>query len=536
MTGTSTREVTLAKLRDDKQTFDLVVIGGGITGAGVAREAAGSGLRTLLVEQKDFSWGTSSRSSKMVHGGLRYLGSGHLGLTRDAVRERERLMAEAPGLIEPLRFIMPHFRGQFPGPRLFQGLLRVYDAIARNRSRHLLKPAETLFWVPGLTDHQLAGASGFTDAVTDDSRLVLRLIAEARRDGALCLNYTRALSITRDQGQVTGVTLLPAGTDEPIHVSAPLVINATGAWADQLQSKDPAEKAMTIRPLRGSHLVLPWRCLPVSCSVSLFHPRDKRPVFAFPWQGTTVLGTTDLDHEGDLNQEPVISPDEVRYLLEIAGRLFPGSAVTEADILSTWAGVRPVVTDGTGKDPSKENREHAIQSDRGLVSIAGGKLTTFRVIAREALKLGLGDDTGERIRPDAQPVFRLPPAVARPEGLGHQTWQRLQGFYGQDLASVLEAGPLAPVTPSGPSDLLWAELCWACQAEDIQHLDDLMLRRTRLGLILPDGGTALLPAIRQHCQNLLGWTDETWQEEEARYLAIYRSAYSLSGREARHVD
>ena len=534
MTGSSTRDASLAMLRNGEQAFDLVIIGGGITGAGVAREAAGSGLRTLLVEQKDFSWGTSSRSSKMVHGGLRYLGSGHLGLTRDAVRERERLMAEAPGLIDPLRFIMPHFKGQFPGPALFQGLLRVYDTISRNRSRHFLKPAEALLWIPGLTDHQLKGASGFTDAVTDDSRLVLRLIAEARRSGALCLNYTRALSITRDQGRVTGVTLLPAGTDEPIHVSAPLVINATGAWADQLQSKDPAEKAMTIRPLRGSHLVLPWRCLPVSCSVSLFHPRDKRPVFAFPWQGTTVLGTTDLDHEGDLNQEPVISPGEVDYLLEIAGRLFPNCAVNEADILSTWAGVRPVVTDGTGKDPSKENREHAIKSDRGLVSIAGGKLTTFRVIAREALRLGINDDAGERIRPDAEPVFPPAPAPVRPNALGHQTWRRLQGAYGEDLASVIEAGPLTLVTPNGPSDLLWAELCWSCQAEDVQHLDDLMLRRSRLGLILPDGGEALLPAIRQRCQTLLGWTDDTWQAEEARYLAIYRSAYSLPGREAPH--
>ncbi|MCW8977735.1 MAG: FAD-dependent oxidoreductase, partial [Marinobacter sp.] len=156
----------LNALRSGTNKFDVVVVGGGITGAGVAREAAGSGLRTLLVEQKDFSWGTSSRSSKMVHGGLRYLGSGHYGLTRDAVRERERLMAEAPGLIEPLRFIMPHFKGQFPGPRLFQTLLRVYDFIARNRSRHFLTPAESMLWVPGLTGEKLAGASGFTDAVT----------------------------------------------------------------------------------------------------------------------------------------------------------------------------------------------------------------------------------------------------------------------------------------------------------------------------------------------------------------------------------
>ena len=329
------RTEILNALRSGTNEFDVVVVGGGITGAGVAREAAGSGLRTLLVEQKDFSWGTSSRSSKMVHGGLRYLGSGHYGLTRDAVRERERLMAEAPGLIEPLRFIMPHFKGQFPGPRLFQTLLRVYDLIARNRSRHFLTPAESMLWVPGLTGEKLAGASGFTDAVTDDSRLVLRLIAEARRDGAMCLNYTQADEIKRSNGDVSGLLIQAERNDTPIEVLAPLVINATGAWADRLQSSETSEDTKHIRPLRGSHLVLPWSSLPVSCSVSLFHPEDGRPVFAFPWLGTTVLGTTDIDHEGNLDQEPVISESETAYLLKIASRLFPGSPITRSDILST---------------------------------------------------------------------------------------------------------------------------------------------------------------------------------------------------------
>jgi len=526
------RTETLNTLHSGTNEFDVVVVGGGITGAGVAREAAGSGLRTLLVEQKDFSWGTSSRSSKMVHGGLRYLGSGHYGLTRDAVRERERLMAEAPGLIDPLRFIMPHFKGQFPGPRLFQTLLRVYDFIARNRSRHFLTPAESMLWVPGLTSENLAGASGFTDAVTDDSRLVLRLIAEARRDGALCLNYTRALEVKRSGGQVSGLLIQPEENETPIDISAPLVMNATGAWADRLQSTDTSEAAMNIRPLRGSHLVLPWSCLPVSCSVSLFHPEDGRPVFAFPWLGTTVLGTTDIDHEGNLDQEPVISEAETTYLLEIASRLFPGSPIGRDDILSTWAGVRPVVTDGTGKAPSKENREHELRVDRGLISIAGGKLTTFRVIAREALTRGLGEDAGKVLRPASEPVFRATKDSVRPAAVGHQCWQRLQGFYGPELEQLVASGPMEPVTPDQTSDLLWAELCWACQKEDVQHLDDLLLRRTRLGLILPNAGKALLPEIRNHCQPLLGWDDQRWEEEQARYLAIYHNAYSLPPGEA----
>lgn len=527
-----TRTETLNALHSGTNEFDVVVVGGGITGAGVAREAAGSGLRTLLVEQKDFSWGTSSRSSKMVHGGLRYLGSGHYGLTRDAVRERERLMAEAPGLIDPLRFVMPHFKGQFPGPRLFQTLLRVYDFIARNHSRQFLTPAESMLWVPGLTGENLAGASGFTDAVTDDSRLVLRLIAEARRDGALCLNYTRAIDVKRSGGQVSGLLVQPEENEEPINISAPLVINATGAWADRLQSSDTSGDTMKIRPLRGSHLVLPWSRLPVSCSVSLFHPEDGRPVFAFPWLGTTVLGTTDIDHEGNLDQEPVISEAETAYLLEIAARLFPGSPIARGDILSTWAGVRPVVTDGTGKAPSKENREHELRVDRGLISIAGGKLTTFRVIAREALTRGLGESAGEILRPGSEPVFQATKNPVRPASVGHDCWQRLQGFYGPELEQLVASGPLEPVTPNQPSGLLWAELCWACQKEDVQHLDDLLLRRTRLGLVLPNAGQALLPAIRSHCQPLLGWDDQRWEEEQARYLAIYHNAYSLPCGEA----
>ena len=527
-----TRSEILKALRAETNEFDVVVVGGGITGAGVAREAAGSGLRTLLVEQKDFSWGTSSRSSKMVHGGLRYLGSGHYGLTRDAVRERERLMTEAPGLINPLPFIMPHFKGQFPGPRVFQALLRVYDFIARKRNRRVLNPAQVMLWVPGLTGENLSGASGFTDAVTDDSRLVLRLIAEARRDKALCLNYTKAVELKRTDGQVSGLLVRPEESETPIEVSTPLVINATGAWADRLQSGGPSDTNMHIRPLRGSHLVLPWSCLPVSCSVSLFHPEDGRPVFAFPWLGTTVLGTTDLDHEGNLDREPVISEAEVSYLLEIASTLFPGGHLGRGDILSSWAGVRPVVTDGTGKAPSRENREHELRVDRGLVSIAGGKLTTFRVIAREALTQGLGENKRKLLRAETEPVFQPANTVPRPSVVGHQNWQRLQGFYGPDLNELIASGPLAPVTPGQGSDLIWAELCWACQKEDVQHLDDLLLRRTRLGLVLPQAAKALLPEIRRLCQPLLGWDDQQWKQEQARYLKIYQNAYSLPSGEA----
>lgn len=521
-----TRQDILGVLKSCTQQFDVVVIGGGITGAGVAREAAGSGLSTLLVEQKDFAWGTSSRSSKMVHGGLRYLGSGHIGLTRDAVRERQRMMEEAPGLVEPLPFLMPHYKGTFPGPRLFQLLLTGYDRLAGVRSRQKLTPAQTLQWAPGLAQNNLIAASGFTDALTDDARLVQRLIAEARLDGAVCINYVTASAITRgEDGRVSGIDLLPEGEreDNVIHIRTTRVINATGAWADRLQKLGPTQKPLTIRPLRGSHLVIPWQRLPVTCAVSLMHPTDKRPVFAFPWAGTTVLGTTDLDHKSDLNLEPSITQAEVDYLLKVAEHLFPEANVQACDILSTWAGVRPVVTDGQGKAPSKENREHALRIDNGLISIAGGKLTTFRPIAREALLAAMDGDSFS-LRDAQSPVFTGPANASRPEHLSHQNWRRLKGFYGPELPALLRRESYDLV---GDTTTLWAELEWACENEQIVHLDDLMLRRTRLGLICPGGGKELLPGIRQRCQAILGWGDHRWQQEVDRYLTLYRHAYSL---------
>ena len=542
MSQMTPRDALLRNLQANTQTFDVVVVGGGITGAGVAREAAGSGLKTLLVEQKDFAWGTSSRSSKMVHGGLRYLGSGRYRLTRDAVTERQRLMAEAPGLIDPLRFIMPHFQRQFPGPRLFRILLRVYDWLSRSPSRHFLTPGQTMQWVPGLNTNKLKGASGFTDAVTDDARLVQRVITEARKDGAWCLNYVKAANVLRTNGEVSGIELQAEDQAEIFTVNTPLIINATGVWADRLQQSGNGQKTMNIRPLRGSHVVIPWHKLPVSCSVSLFHPDDKRPVFAFPWAGTTVLGTTDLDHTESLDEEPCITGEEVDYLLKISDSLFPGATISRSDILSTWAGIRPVVTAAPGNAdsiaPSKESREHEFREDSGLITVAGGKLTTFRLIAREALARGLGSE--EQLRPGNSPVFSQTAPPLRPSNISHQSWRRLIGFYGSGLGALLQAGPTEPVWDgivSGevsasmtPSELLWAEVIWACKQEDVKHLDDLMLRRTRLGLTVPEGGKALLPKIKQNCQDALGWNDERWHTEEARYMALWRESYSLPQR------
>lgn len=522
------RKDALDALRSGAQAFDIIVVGGGITGAGIAREAAGSGLRTLLVEQRDFAWGTSSRSSKMVHGGLRYLGSGQFGLTRDAVRERQRLLQEVPGLVTPLQFIMPHYHRQFPGPRLFGLLLMAYDWIAGRRSRRRLSRVETLNWVPGLRQRHLVAASGFTDAVTDDARLVQRILEEARRAGAWCVNYLSASAGAVDaNGKRTLALKDTANPDsQPISMSAPVIVNATGAWATTLASTNQTGKQHTIRPLRGSHLVLPYDTLPVSCSVSLLHPEDRRPVFAFPWHGMTVLGTTDLDHAAALDQEPGIAEQEVDYLLKIAATLFPGHQVTEADIVSTWSGVRPVVSEGTGKAPSKENREHVIWDDQGLISVAGGKLTTYRLIARETLEHCKPYLPGLTLRDNADSGFTPAPDRERPQQLPHNEWTRLKGWYGDALPQVLDSGPRTLVPDT---DTYWCEVVWAARYANVVHLDDLMLRRTRLGLVLPQGGRDILDEVQKQCCNALGWNEKTWVQERQRYLAIWQQHYSLPG-------
>ncbi len=512
--------------------WDLIIIGGGITGAGVLREAARFGYRALLVEQRDFTWGTSSRSSKMVHGGLRYLASGEFGLTRDAVRERERMLQEAPGLVDNLYYIMPHFRKQFPGPKLFGLLLRLYDWMAGRRTRRFFPGDAVLRWVPGLRRQGLLGGTRFSDAVTDDSRLVLRILQEAVAAGGQAVNYVAADGLQSQQGGLVRVRLSDqAGhaTGQSWEVQARAVVHATGAWTDRLRHSLGA--GQVIRPLRGSHLIVPFWRLPVASSLSLIHPRDRRPVFVYPWEGVTVIGTTDLDHSGDLQREAVLDEQELEYLLEAANYSFPDARIAAKDVVSTWSGVRPVVSEGGAKNrsPSSEKREHVIWDDQGVISVAGGKLTTFRLIAREVLKKAQpylpekqwqnGAKGG-----DKDQVFAPAPRLSRPADITARQWYRLRGRYGVRLAEVLEAGPLVPL---GQTDTLLAELVWSARNESIVHLDDLLLRRTRLGLLLPRAGQDHLGLIRQHCQPALGWSDAQWDAEVERYLGIWRDYYSL---------
>lgn len=532
--------------------WDLIIVGGGITGAGILREAVRLGLKALLVEQRDFAWGTSSRSSKLVHGGLRYLKQGKIGLTFASVRERQRLLAEGPGLIDPLGFLLTNYRGDSPGRWTFRAALSVYDLLAWQwRHRHALRsPQDLRLLAPRISEDGLEGGLQYGDAQTDDARLVLRVIQEAVAGGGAALNYVRAEALLRDgEGQVVGVRLRdvagaafassspgegPGSGESPAaggarsarccDARARVVVNATGAWADRLRVQLGAPPR--IRPLRGSHLIFPaWR-LPVAQAISFLHPVDRRPVFIFPWQGATLVGTTDVDHDQPLDGEPRISPQEVAYLMAAVAYQFPSLRLTLADVVSTFAGVRPVV--GTGQaDPSKESRDHVIWEEEGLLTVTGGKLTTFRLIALDVLRAAR-----RRLPEMPEPRHDLPvlDAVARqsiPAGLDPAVWRRLLGRYGADasaLAQVAQPGELEAIPGA---DCLWAELRWAARAEVVVHLDDLLLRRARVGLLLPEGGRALLPRLRAICRQELGWDDATWQAEETAYLALWRRHYGL---------
>ena len=515
--------------------WDIVVIGGGITGAGILLEACRRGYRALLVEQRDFAWGTSSRSSKLVHGGLRYLKEGQLRLTRDSVVERERLLRQARGLVYPQGFAFALYHGQPPGRRTMALGLAVYDRLAGQARlkglRHHYSPDEFLLLAPHIRTEGLQGGLCYQDAKTDDARLVLRVLQEAQTLDGVALNYLAVRQLLRaGDGAVCGVQVQDSttlGDTAPMwDVRARLVVNATGAWADRLRAQQDA--APRLRPLRGSHLVLPaWR-LPVAQAISLMHPADGRPVFAFPWEGATLVGTTDVDHRPPLEQEPRITAQELRYLLAALDHQFPALRITRDDVIATYAGVRPVIDTGKA-DPSQESRDHAVWLEQGLLTVTGGKLTTFELIARDAL-----DHVAAHL-PTATPPVNAAAAWGCSQdldrfagaALSEPQRQRLQGRFGTQAGAVVLAAQPGELATIPGTETLWVELRWSARSEAVQHLDDLLLRRTRIGLLLRGGGVDHLERIRTLCQAELGWSDARWQQEEAGYRALWQSHYSL---------
>lgn len=510
--------------------WDLVVIGGGITGAGIMNEAVKLGLRVLLVDASDFAAGTSSRSSKLVHGGLRYLKNGQLKTTIASVHERERLLKEYRGLVSPLSFLYASYdRDKLPLWVMGLGLA-LYDILGIRWGHKRYNPNSILKLNSYLNPTGLVGGYRYFDAQTDDARLVLRVIQEAVQSGGVALNYACAERILKSKdGQVEGLILhdLAHEKSRTIEIHASSIVNATGSAADSLRAQIGGKSRL--RRLRGSHLVFKARNLPLLRAVSFSHPVDGRPVFAIPWEGVTIFGTTDVDHDQGSDTGPAINSDELDYLLTAIMAGFPELHLSEKDVQATFSGVRAVID--TGKlNPSKESREHVLWSEEGLLTVSGGKLTTFRAMAQDALRLiikrlpsrlRLGHENrlrGEEM--DLSLLASLEPAVRL----------RLLGRYGTSAISLVTAaheGELSPIDEDIGSRALWAEVRWAARTEGVVHLEDLMLRRVRLGLLLPNGGMDQMPCIRSIVQEELGWDDRRWLSEEKMYCQNWRANYGL---------
>lgn len=491
------------------RAWDVVVIGGGVTGAAVLRHAVEHGLAALLVERGDFASGTSSRSSKLVHGGLRYLARGQVALTRRSIAARERLLAALPGLVEPLGFVVALYGGQRERLRVGAGL-RIYDALAGRRDHRALSVDLTLRAAPTLRKAGLRGGFAYRDATTDDARLVMRLLREAGARGGIPLNYVSARELLTAGDRVGGLRVRDelAGREQTLR--ARLIVNATGAWAGALAA--PGDTSLRLRPLRGSHLIFPWWRLPVARAVAVAHPADRRPVFAYPWEGATLLGTTDVDAPDALDTPARMTPDERDYLLAALELIAPGLALSGHDAISSFAGIRPVIDDMGGK-PSEASREHAVIHRPGLVTVTGGKLTTFATIARAALTPLIGErDLARFDRPASLECQEIDPPLRR----------RLEGRYGAEASDLLTGAAERDFHAIAATRFTPAELRHAVAREAVCTLEDLMLRRTRLGLLLAEGGAARLPEIRAICAPHIDWDDARWADEIARYLAVWR--------------
>ena len=525
------RATSLRRLADE--TFDVLVIGGGITGAGVALDAATRGLAVALVERADFASGTSSKSSKLVHGGLRYLQQKEYRLVYENLHERQRLLENAPHLVTPLPFLIPLF-GRSGAvnktvAKAYRTALWLYDITGGLRigKRHKkVSKEEALGHLPTLNTDLLAAAFLYYDAQADDARLTLTLLRTAADHGAVVANHCPVVELTKHtDGRVTGARLAD-GTE----VRATCVVNATGVWADDVRELAEGEHPDSMRPAKGIHLTVPAAKLPCDIAAVVPVPKDRRSIFVVPWGEHTYLGTTDTDYTGDLDR-PECTADDVDYVLS-AINLFVTSPITADDVTGTWAGLRPLVkNEGKARTADLSRRHKVLVSDGGLVTITGGKLTTYRKMAQDTVD-EVGEQLGRRLKRcrtgglkvrGAEGLDAVRSAGASALGVEEATFRHLLSRFGADapaVAALIAADPTLgePLVPKLP--YLRAEAVYAAREEMAHTLEDILSRRTRALLLERDGAAAVAADVARLVAGDLGWDDDEERRQVDRFVAL----------------
>jgi glycerol-3-phosphate dehydrogenase len=531
--------------------FEVVVIGGGITGAGVALDAASRGYSVALLERGDYAVGTSSRSSKMVHGGLRYLQNFDLGLVREALLERALMVQLAPHLVYPTPFLVPALGEERRDRKLGLGL-NMYDVMATSRAgrsrrerRAAREEADDSYWspdrhrtidreevlelVPALAPREPKDAYLFYDCQTDDVRLVLTILGEAERFGAVMLNGAEVTEILSENGKATGVAFAEADSGERMEVQADHVVNATGVFADQVRPEEllGEEDVPRIAPSRGTHLLIDQADLPMGKAACIVPAGEGRMIFSLPWYGRTLVGTTDNDFDGD-TVHPRPAGEDVAYLLQAVNDFF-ATSLTDSDLVGAYAGVRPLISTG---DPRKSvdisRKAELYETSSGMLTITGGKLTTWRRMAKQTVDR-LVEREGREAPCHTQEIQLGMPArpedLQAPEGVGEEATEQLAFRYGHAARKVLEiarAEPklARPIVPGRP-DLL-AEVALAARAEQARSVGDVLLRRTRLG-ILAAPALRTAKAVRPVAEVLgaeHGWSRRRRSQEAEAWLEV----------------
>jgi glycerol-3-phosphate dehydrogenase len=490
------------------QDFDVLVIGGGITGCGVARDAAMRGLSVALFERDDFASGTSGRSSRLIHGGIRYLERGQLHLVHESIRERQTLLRIAPHLVKPLAFTWPIYRGARVGKvKLSAGLL-VYQLMAAGRSRRhfTLNAAETVAREPSLKSKGLTGGAVYYDACTDDARLTVANALAAREYGATVVSHTSVIELLTNNGKAIGATVKPQHSGEAYHVSARVIVNATGVWENGFSDY---ERARRRRGSKGVHISVARERVGNRDALTLISPVDGRVMFCLPAGPQSIIGTTDTWTK-ESPETVHASVDDVDYLLRSANAYFPRAELTRDDVVSAWAGIRPLATAAT-TNPGVVSREHSIVTDRsGVINVTGGKLTTYRSMAAEAVDL-VQRRLGQERKRAATDSTELPGGNRATE------IARLQRENESLSTPLVEALPYTG-----------AHLVYGVKVEMAQTLADLLIRRSHLAFETRDHGLGAAPFAARIVAPLLGWSEETKSARLREYQRDVERMFAIS--------